>query len=98
MYSFLIIKAHEDVTPFFTYAETNKEEKKLFDVLYFSNCADSAKWSLVFGLILSYSYKGTRKKKIINQILKRGSYPITMDIDKSKVKGTTKIIKNLTGI
>ena len=55
MYSFLIIKAHEDVTPFFMYAETNKEEKKLFDVLYFSNCADSAKWSLVFGLILSYS-------------------------------------------
>ena len=73
------------------------KKKKLFDVLYFSNCADSAKWSLVFGLILSYSYKGTRKK-IIHQILKRGTYPITMDIDKSKVKGTTKIIKNLTGI
>lgn len=43
MYSFLTIKAHEEVTPFFMYAETNKEEKKLFDVLYFSNCADSVK-------------------------------------------------------
>jgi len=27
------------------------------EILYFSKGADSAKWSLVFGLILLYSYK-----------------------------------------
>lgn len=49
MYSFLIIKAHEDVTPFFMYAETKKEEKKY--LMYFTfqivQIRPSEVWSLV---------------------------------------------------
>lgn len=49
MYSFLIIEAHEDVTPFFMYAETNKEEKNY--LMYFTfqivQIQPGEVWSLV---------------------------------------------------
>jgi len=35
--------------------EQEMDERKINKILYFSKGADSAKWSLVFGLILSYS-------------------------------------------
>lgn len=48
MYSFLTIKAHE-VTPFFMYAQTNKEEKNY--LMYFTfqieQIQPSEVWSLV---------------------------------------------------
>lgn len=49
MYSFLTIRAHEEVTPFFMYAETNKEEKNY--LMYFTfqivQIQPSEVWSLV---------------------------------------------------